>query len=67
MAVDRIFAFNCHSNHYSAYKASGSPRLAYGDSMHLKPDSNVLSIWQWFLSETGFTVPTSVEALDIQQ
>ena len=33
--------------------------------MHLKPDSNVLSIWQWFLSETEFTVPTSVETLDV--
>ncbi|KAJ7163202.1 hypothetical protein C8R46DRAFT_1281572, partial [Mycena filopes] len=60
-SVHRIYSFNCHSNHYSAYATAPYPSLRYGDSMHRKPDSTILSIFQWFLSGTGFTVPTSVE------
>lgn len=64
-SVDKVFAFNCHSNHYSTYKATLSLGLKYGDSMRLKPDANVLSILQWFLSGTGFTVPSSVEPSNV--
>jgi hypothetical protein len=64
-SVDKIFAFNVHSNHYSTYRASESASLGYGDSMHLLPDVHVPSIWHWFLSGTGFTVPSSVETLDV--
>ncbi|KAJ7205782.1 hypothetical protein GGX14DRAFT_397480 [Mycena pura] len=60
-SVDKISVFNCHSSHYSAYTASGSSQLGYGDSMQRTPDSNVLSIFQWLLSESSFTTPTAVE------
>ncbi|KAJ7860208.1 hypothetical protein B0H14DRAFT_2350760, partial [Mycena olivaceomarginata] len=46
---------------YRACEVSG---LAYRDSMHLNPDANVLSIFQWFLSATGFPVPMSVESVN---
>ncbi|KAF8148975.1 hypothetical protein K438DRAFT_1779470 [Mycena galopus ATCC 62051] len=32
--------------------------------MGLRPDASVLSIFQWFLSTTGFAVPTSVDSAD---
>ncbi|KAJ6469919.1 hypothetical protein C8R45DRAFT_790489, partial [Mycena sanguinolenta] len=64
-SVEKIFAFNCHSNHFSAYKTSGSPELRYGDSMHLQPDANILAIFQWFLSGSGFPSPTSVQPSDV--
>ncbi|KAJ7449755.1 hypothetical protein B0H11DRAFT_1624091, partial [Mycena galericulata] len=52
-------------NHCSAYSASDSPRLRHGDSLHLQPDSNILSIFQWFLKGTGFAIPQSVEPSDV--
>ncbi|KAJ7208122.1 hypothetical protein B0H12DRAFT_970495, partial [Mycena haematopus] len=54
-----------HSNHFSAYKASGSPELRYGDSMHLRPDASILAIFQWFLSGSAFPSPTSVKQSDV--
>ncbi|KAJ6565571.1 hypothetical protein DFH09DRAFT_882767, partial [Mycena vulgaris] len=47
-------------NHYSAYGASDAARLKFGDSMHVKPDAEMLSIFQWFIDGTGFTNPMSV-------
>ncbi|KAF7342690.1 hypothetical protein MSAN_02026900 [Mycena sanguinolenta] len=64
-SVDIIFAFNCHSDHFSTYTTSGSPQLVYGDSMHLQPDANILAIFQWFLSGSGFPSPTSVQCADV--
>ncbi|KAF7359582.1 hypothetical protein MVEN_00681900 [Mycena venus] len=42
--VEKIFAFNCASNHYSLYSTTGTPELKHDDSLHLRPDSNVFSV-----------------------
>ncbi|KAF8161944.1 hypothetical protein K438DRAFT_1776222 [Mycena galopus ATCC 62051] len=63
-SVNKIFALNCSLNHCSVYRACEFSGLTYRDSMRLHPDANVLSIFQWFLSTTGFAVPTSVDSAD---
>ncbi|KAJ7761129.1 hypothetical protein B0H16DRAFT_1266722, partial [Mycena metata] len=60
--VENIFAFNCASNHYSLYSTTGTPEPAHDDSLHLRPDSNILSVFQWMLFETGFAAPGSVKS-----
>ncbi|KAF7344160.1 SF3b1 domain-containing protein [Mycena venus] len=60
--VEKIFAFNCASNHYSLYSTTGTPELEHDDSLHLRPDSNVLSVFQWLLFGTGFAAPSSVKS-----
>ncbi|KAJ6610816.1 hypothetical protein B0H10DRAFT_1810955, partial [Mycena sp. CBHHK59/15] len=66
--VDKIFALNCSSNHYSVYRDNmSSAALEYGDSMHLLPDSKIMLIFQWLLSGTRQRIPIQAYSTEISR
>ncbi|KAJ7269191.1 hypothetical protein C8J57DRAFT_1010527, partial [Mycena rebaudengoi] len=56
--VNKIFAFDCTSNHYSGYHdITTGFTLVHSDSMKNGPQEDVLAIFQEIITGTGCTVP----------